>query len=120
MANNKSAKKRNRQMIARTARNRSIKSRVKNARKAALAAILTGDKAVIAAKVAIYASTADKAANKNVIHKNAASRFKARIAAALEKASAAPAVEAPAEKPVKAPKVVKTAKAAKPAKAAKA
>ncbi|MES2466331.1 MAG: 30S ribosomal protein S20 [Verrucomicrobiota bacterium] len=88
MANNKSAKKRNRQTVARTARNRSIKSRVKNARKAALAAILTGDKDVIAAKVAIYASTADKAANKNVIHKNAASRFKARIAAALAKASA--------------------------------
>jgi small subunit ribosomal protein S20 len=94
MANTKSAKKRNRQMIVRTARNRAIKSRVKSARKAALAAILTGDKEVIAAKVALYASTADKAANKNVIHKNAASRFKARIAAAIAKASAAPAAKA--------------------------
>lgn len=88
MANNKSAKKRNRQTIARTARNRSIKTRVKNARKAALAAIQSGDKDAIAKKVALYASTADKAANKNVIHKNAASRFKARIAAALAKAAA--------------------------------
>jgi len=88
MANNKSAKKRNRQTAARTARNRSIKSRVKNARKAALAAIQSGDQAAIAAKIAIYASTADKAANKNVIHKNAASRFKSRIAAALSKATA--------------------------------
>ena len=88
MANNKSAKKRNRQTTARTARNRSIKSRVKNARKAALAAIQSGDQAAIAARIAIYASTADKAANKNVIHKNAASRFKSRIAAALSKATA--------------------------------
>jgi small subunit ribosomal protein S20 len=88
MANNKSAKKRNRQMIARTARNRAVKSRVKNARKAALAAILSGDKEAIAAKVALFTSTADKAANRNVIHKNAASRFKSRIAAALAKASA--------------------------------
>ncbi len=88
MANNKSAKKRNRQTVARTARNRSIKTRVKNARKAALAAILSGDKEAIAAKIAIYSSTADKAANRNVIHKNAASRFKSRIALALAKASA--------------------------------
>lgn len=88
MANNKSAKKRNRQTLARTARNRAIKSRVKNARKAALAAILSGDQAAIASKIAIYSSTADKAANKNVIHKNAASRFKARIASALAKAKA--------------------------------
>lgn len=90
MANNKSAEKRNRQTLARTARNRAIKSRVKNARKAALAAIAAGDKEAIAAKLAIYASVADKAANKNVIHKNAASRFKSRIAAAVTKATAAP------------------------------
>ncbi|MES2705988.1 MAG: 30S ribosomal protein S20 [Verrucomicrobiota bacterium] len=92
MANNKSAEKRNRQTLVRTARNRAIKSRVKNARKAALAAIASGDKEAIAAKIAIYASTADKAANKNVIHKNSASRFKARIAAALAKATAPAAV----------------------------
>lgn len=89
MANNKSAEKRNRQNIARTARNRAIKSRVKNARKAVLSAIQAGDKAVIAAKVAIYSSVTDKAANRNVLHKNAASRYKARIAAAIAKATAA-------------------------------
>lgn len=88
MANNKSAEKRNRQTLARTARNRAIKSRVKNARKAVLTAIQAGDKDVIAAKVAIYSSVADKAANKNVLHKNAASRCKARIAAAIAKAAA--------------------------------
>ncbi len=88
MANTKSATKRNRQTIKRTARNRAIKSRVKNARKAALAAIESGDKEAIAAKIAIYSSTADKAANKNVIHKNSASRFKSRIAAALAKTTA--------------------------------
>lgn len=88
MANNKSAEKRNRQTLARTARNRAIKSRVKNARKAALAAIESGDQAVIAAKIAIFASVADKAANRSVIHKNAASRSKARITVAAAKAAA--------------------------------
>ena len=88
MANTKSAKKRNRQTLVRTARNKSIKSRVRNARKAALAAIAGGDAAVMAAKISDYASVADKAANKNVIHKNAANRFKARIAAAVAKAAA--------------------------------
>lgn len=89
MANTKSAKKRDRQRLVRTARNRSIKSRVRTARKAALAAIESGDAQAIAEKLAVFSSVADKAANKNVIHKNAASRFKARLAALLARKNAA-------------------------------
>ncbi len=44
MANTKSAIKRNRQTVTRTERNRAEKSRMKSARKKALAAIETGDK----------------------------------------------------------------------------
>ncbi len=52
---------------------------MKSARKAALEAVASGDKAA-SAKVAELASAADKAANRGVIHRNKASRIKARIA----------------------------------------
>lgn len=89
MANIKSAEKRVRQTATRTLRNRSAKTRVKNARKAATEAVKTGDKATATAKVAALASAADKAANRGVIHKNKASRIKARIARDAKAAAAA-------------------------------
>ncbi|HWB05051.1 MAG TPA: 30S ribosomal protein S20 [Verrucomicrobiales bacterium] len=79
MANIKSAEKRVRQTATRTLRNKSTKTRVKNARKLAVEAVTSGDKSA-AAKVSALASAADKAANRGVIHKNKASRIKARIA----------------------------------------
>jgi len=57
---------------------------VKNARKSAVEAVKTGEKTA-AAKVSELASAADKAANKSVIHRNKASRIKARIARDLKK-----------------------------------
>ena len=79
MANIKSAEKRVRQTATRTLRNKATKSRVKNARKAAIEAVKAGD-AAVPAKIATLASAADKAANRGVIHKNKANRIKARIA----------------------------------------
>lgn len=84
MANIKSAEKRVRQTATRTLRNKATKTRVKNARKAAVEAVKSGDQA-LTAKVAALASAADKAANHGVIHRNKASRIKARIARDLKK-----------------------------------
>ena len=79
MANIKSAEKRVRQTATRTLRNKAAKTRVKNARKAAIEAVKTSDKAT-ATKISALSSAADKAANRGVIHKNKANRIKARIA----------------------------------------
>ena len=84
MANIKSAEKRVRQTATRTLRNKSTRTRVKNARKLAIEAVKTGEKTAVA-KVSELASAADKAANKGVIHRNKASRIKARIARDLKK-----------------------------------
>ena len=88
MANIKSAEKRARQTIKRTARNKSIKTRVKTARKSVTAALASGDKAQISLKLSSFAATADKAANSGVIHKNTANRLKSRAALASAKAIA--------------------------------
>ncbi len=89
MANTKSAEKRARQTKTRTLRNKILKTRVRNARKDALTAVAGGDEKLIATKSSLLASTADKAAKSGIIHKNTASRIKARIAAAVKRAAAA-------------------------------
>ena len=85
MANTKSAEKRARQTRWRTAHNKSIKTRMKNCRKAVAQAIADGDKTGAAEALKRLASAADRAAKNGVIHKNSASRLKAinatRIAA---------------------------------------
>lgn len=84
MANTKSALKRVRQTKTRTARNRVIKSRVKSARKGALAAIETGDLAKAQEAYNRFASVADKAAKRGALHKRTADRLKGRMAAKLK------------------------------------
>ncbi|MGB0153792.1 MAG: 30S ribosomal protein S20 [Verrucomicrobiales bacterium] len=81
MANSRSALKRVRQTKVRTARNRNLKSRLKDARKVALTAVEAGDKAAAATAYNAFASAADKAAKGGALHKNTASRLKGRIAA---------------------------------------
>ena len=88
MANIKSAEKRARQTVKRTARNKAIKTRVKNARREAVEAVKAGGKE-IATTVASLASAADRAAKKGVIHKNKASRIKSRATLAAKAAAAA-------------------------------
>jgi len=82
MANIKSAEKRNRQAIKRTARNRVTRGSARTAVKKARLAIESGDpnamQAVLAAEKAL-----DRAASKGVIHPNNASRRKSRLFQAL-------------------------------------
>ena len=77
MANSKSVQKRSRQADKRTAHNRTIKTRVKSARRALNEAIAAGDKDTAAANYRQLVSAADRAAKTGVIHKNAAGRLKA-------------------------------------------
>lgn len=89
MANTKSALKRVRQTKKRTARNRAQKSRVKEVRKSALAAIESGDASASQAAYNRFASAADKAAKSGVLHKRTADRLKSRMAAKLKGVGAA-------------------------------
>jgi len=91
MANTASALKRVRQTKVRTAANRSEKSRLKTALKAARAAITSGE-ADTSAKVTQAISLAGKAAKGSVLHKNTARRIQSRLArAASKKSQGAPA-----------------------------
>jgi small subunit ribosomal protein S20 len=85
MANSKQAEKRGRQTIKRTAHNTSIKTRVKNTRKALATAVAAGDKDSASQKLLQVASAADRAAKCGVIHKSAADRIKSRSTKAVAK-----------------------------------
>lgn len=93
MANTKSAVKRNRQALKRNARNSAVKSNVKNAIKAARAAISGGDKAAAKTALAKAASALDMAATKGVLHSKNASRRIGRLAHEASKKFAAPAAK---------------------------
>lgn len=80
MANIKSAKKRVRQNVGRQARNKSVRSRLRSAVKK--------QRAQGAAKpesLSMTYSEIDRARKKGVIHKNAAARYKSRLARAAAK-----------------------------------
>ena len=87
MANIKSAKKRILVIDKKTARNKSIRSRVKTAIKKVEAAIAAKD--ATAAKNALNAATKEiyMAASKGVYHKNNAARKVSRLAQAVNKIS---------------------------------
>jgi small subunit ribosomal protein S20 len=79
MANIKSQMKRNRQTIVRTERNKAVRSELKTRTKSAAAAAAAGDDN--AEQLAREAQKRiDMAAQKGVIHKNAAARRKSRLA----------------------------------------
>lgn len=79
MPNIKSAEKRVRQTKARTLRNRSVKTRVKTFRKKVQNAVEEGTKDEAEAQLKLFFKSVDKAAKQNVIHKNAAARYKSRM-----------------------------------------
>jgi small subunit ribosomal protein S20 len=87
MANHKSAEKRNRQTIKRTARNKSNRSTVKTAAQKAVEAIRKDAKAA-AAVISEAASVFAKAARKGSIPKGRASRKISRLQKARNKALA--------------------------------
>ncbi|MCU1350842.1 MAG: ribosomal protein [Acidimicrobiales bacterium] len=79
MANIKSQIKRNRQNEKRRVRNKGVRSELKTRIKVAVAAAESGaENTDAAARIAM--KRIDKAATKNVIHKNAAARRKSRLA----------------------------------------
>ena len=85
MANIKSAKKRILVNRTKAARNKSIKSSVKTAKKKVTAAVEANDKAAANAALIAATSTIGKAASKGVYHKNTASRKVSRLAQAVNK-----------------------------------
>ena len=83
MANIKSAKKRILVTQTKTARNKSIRSKVKTSMKKVDAAIAAGDKAAAQACLVNATSEIDKACTKGVYHKNNASRKVSRLSKAV-------------------------------------
>lgn len=80
MANIKSQIKRNRQNLVARERNKAVKSKTRTVVKALETAIAAGDKAAAEAAYVNASSALDHAATKGVLHKNAASRRKSRLA----------------------------------------
>jgi small subunit ribosomal protein S20 len=79
MANHFSALKRARQTEKRTAVNRASKSRLRTALRDLRSAVEQGDKAAAEGKLREATSVLDKSVQKGVVHKNTASRYKARL-----------------------------------------
>lgn len=86
MANTKSAIKMIRVNERRRQRNQPIRSEVKTLVKKARKDIEAGDLDVAKEDIRAAASAVDKAANKGVVHKNAAARHKSRLMKRLAKA----------------------------------
>ena len=84
----KSALKANRQNITRREHNRTMRSKLRTALKSIRASLDAKD--LTAAKAALNqtVSLVDKMATKGMIHSNTAGRYKSRLAARLQKASA--------------------------------
>jgi len=80
VANHKSAKKRARQTIKRTERNRHTRSRVKSAVKSARSALAEGDTAETATALRTAEGVLRRAASKGAIPKKRASRSISRLA----------------------------------------
>lgn len=84
MANTSSAKKAARQMITRTARNKSRRTRLKSTVRGVEEAIASGDKAAAAAALRAVEPILVRTAQKGVIHKKTASRKVSRLAARVK------------------------------------
>jgi small subunit ribosomal protein S20 len=109
----KSAKKRVRVSAKAAARNSKTKRSMREAIKAFTAALATGKPDKIQAAQAKATGAIDKAAKKNVIHKNKAARKKHQLSLATKKAVSSPQKSTAKQKTTKA--VAKKATAKKPA-----
>ncbi|MFC6446195.1 30S ribosomal protein S20 [Shinella zoogloeoides] len=88
MANTTSAKKATRKIAARTAVNKSRRSRVRNFIRKVEEAIASGDQAVAAAALKAAQPELMRAATKGVLHSNTASRKVSRLANRVKTMSA--------------------------------
>lgn len=94
MANHKSALKRHKQSVARAARNRAVRTRIKNVIKAVRVALQLQDKEQASAALVTANIVIDKAATKGVIHWKTAARKVSRLTKAVNALGAdAPAAE---------------------------
>ncbi len=84
MADHFSALKRARQTETKTTRNRASKSRLRGALRSLKQAIAKGDKAAAQTAYRATVSVVDKGVQKGVLHKNTASRYKARLSARVK------------------------------------
>lgn len=84
MANSAQARKRARQAVQRRAQNMSLRSTLRTAIKKVRKAIDSGDKTVAQTVFKESQSVIDSIADKNIIHKNTASRYKSRLSSAIK------------------------------------
>ena len=84
MANSKQARKRVRQSTARNALRSAQRSRARSAVKAVRKAVAGADKQAAMATYQAATSVIDSLDDKNVVHKNTASRNKSRLAMAIK------------------------------------
>jgi small subunit ribosomal protein S20 len=89
LASHASALKAHRQNIVRRDRNRQMRTRLRGALRNIRTAIDAGDSAQVKDALRDTVSLVDKMAAKGVIHKNAANRYKSRLASRVSKKSAA-------------------------------
>ncbi|MFW5487438.1 MAG: 30S ribosomal protein S20 [Desulfovibrio sp.] len=87
MANHKSEIKRHKQSLKRRARNRAMKTRIKNVVKTVREAVSAGDKDAASTALQQATSVLDKAAGKKVIHWRNAGRKVSRLNAAVNSLS---------------------------------
>ena len=83
MASHASALKAHRQSLKNREHNRQFRSRLRNALRSVRAAIDGNDKAGAKAALRDVVSLIDKLASKGIIHRNAAGRYKSRLATRL-------------------------------------
>jgi small subunit ribosomal protein S20 len=84
MANSAQARKRARQAAATNQRNTSLRSTLRTAVKRVRKAIAAGDKATATKEFQASQAVIDRIADKNIVHKNTASRTKSRMAQAIK------------------------------------
>ena len=84
MANSAQARKRARQAAATNQRNTSLRSTLRTAVKRVRKAIAAGDKDAAAKEFQASQAVIDRIADKNIVHKNTASRTKSRMAQAIK------------------------------------
>ena len=89
MASHESALKAHRQNIKRREHNRQLRTRLRSALRDIRAAIDAGDPAKVKDALRDTISLVDKMASKGAIHRNAAARYKSRLASRVSRKSAA-------------------------------
>ena len=84
MANHVSSLKRTRQTETKTAVNRANKSKLRGSLRTLREAIAKGDAQTLGAAYSATVSVLDKSVQKGILHKNTASRYKARLNARVK------------------------------------